>query len=474
MRSSIHPVAEAPGSKTPMVLVAAAHWSFWLLAASILTVPAWLFGGNGSAGYYWIVWTGRLCIVPLLLWATSSALQKKMPGPSFWVPLVCWSLLALQIVASTYNRSSILQAPWVGTGFDPLPHREHLPSTAFRQATQIEGWLWLSLGLLALTGRNIGMSAAMKRALLWILVVNATVLAGIGIPYKFSGEMLILGRHPAPEWYFYSTFLYHNHWCAFALLALAAAVALCLHHHSRFARAGLVFAGSLIAASAPLSKSRMGSLMMAAFIAATVLALLWRSRVTVQKVRQLGPVVALVILVLAIVGGGGAYFYRTHGKPGGHRTWSSILHSNPFGIRQTLVEDTIPMLRDKPWFGWGLGGYAAAFRFYQRAETRIVHNQGRVTLYEHAHNDWLERLTELGFVGFGLFLAPGALWLSTKYRTRPWPTVDRWMLLGCFGLLLFALGDMVFVSRAVAASFAVLFPLFLGVETPGKDKGIPE
>lgn len=442
-------------------LHAVARAIFWVLALALVAIPAWLFGGNSSKGYYFIVWTGRLCVVPLAAWGLVCFLRKKNPGAEFWLPLISWILLALQIILSTSNRSSAPVAPWLGNGFDPIPHDPRWPSTAFVQATRLEAWFWLSLGLIALTARNVGLTLVQLRSLLWVLVATATVLALLGIPYKFSGQMLVLGKWPAPEWYFYSTFLYHNHWCAFALLAVAAVVALFTSYKDIVVRSILAVAGGIVAASAPLSTSRLGALAMAGF---GVAVLSWfflrrRSAKTKRTSKSLPLVAGFALIGLLTVGMGSYYFYKSWGGPGGHRTWSGVLKSNPFGIRQTLAEDTIPMILDKPWFGWGLAGYGGAFRFYQRTETQVVHNSGRITLYDHPHNDWLERLAELGLVGFTLFIAPGILWLWIGIRRGLRFDVQRWALVGCFGLLVFAVGDMVFVNRAVAVAFAVFYPL---------------
>jgi O-antigen ligase len=266
--------------------------------------------------------------------------------------------------------------------------------------------------------------------------------------------------------YFYSTFIYHNHWCAYALLALAATAALCDSSKKMGAKVVLIFAGVIIAASAPISTSRLGTLAMLAFgivIAATWARRKFSERGESSRSRGGALLFAGALLGVVVVVGSLALFYKTRAYNRGDRTWSAILHSNPFGLRQTFVEDTIPMLKKKPWFGWGLGGFGAAFRFYQRAETRVVQNEGRVTLYDHIHDDWLERLAELGIVGFTLFVTPGIFWLTRFVRTRPVPAVRHWLFVGCVGVLIFAFGDMAFANNVVAASFALLFPLATGI-----------
>lgn len=440
-----------------------ARWIFTLVAAGVLGVVPWLFGGNGPDGYWWIVWSGRLCLLPLTLWMVASALRGEMPGPVFWVPVICWSLLAAQIVASTYNKSSVPVAPWLGYGFDAVPHNPYWPSTSFKQSTQVEGRFYLSLGLLALTAHSVGCSARQRRGLLWVLAATAAILAIVGIPYKFSGQLLILGKWPAPEWYFYATFLYHNHWCAFALFAVTAVAALFVSYPNISVRGLLAVMGGAIAASAPLSTSRLGTAAMGAL--GLVMFATWlrqRKRAPADtRLKAQPPVVALVMVGVLMIAGGAFVFYKMHGAPGGHRTWSSVLRSNPFGIRQTLAEDALPMVGDKPVFGWGLGGFGGGFRFYQRPETRVVHNQGRITLYNHPHNDWLEKLVELGVLGSILLLVPWISWIKLAAHAGPRSESERWILIGCAGLLVFALGDAVFINRAVAASFALLFPLAL-------------
>ncbi|HEX2853308.1 MAG TPA: O-antigen ligase family protein [Opitutaceae bacterium] len=438
-----------------------------MIAATIVAVVPWFFGGGGPEGYHAISWGGRLCLVPLALWGTAAVLRREQPGAEFWVPVICWALLSVQVIASLNNPSHVSQAPWEGSSFDRIPHQEGRPSSAFPGATLTDGNLWLAFGLLALTAQCTGFTRKQLRALLWLLVSNATILALVGIPFKFSGVKAMLGKWEMPEWYFYSTFLYHNHWCAYALLAAAAATGLFVSSPRAVERGAVMLMGIVIAASAPLSTSRLGTLAMLAF-GLFVVAVLMRERLALRQSHfrvSRSLVIAAVVGIIAVAGTV-FYFYKVRGQPGGHRTWVGILTNNPFGLRQTFVEDTIPMLKDKPWFGWGLGGYGAAFRSYQRPETIIVHNEGRITLYDHIHNDWVERLAELGLVGFSLFLIPGVLWFRSIRRRPPLPPMERWLFVGCMTVLIFAVGDMAFVNPVVAASFG----LFFGLATAGRER----
>lgn len=471
MADSIVPRSSPGRLKTATSLHAVSRMTLWLIAFAAIVVTPWLFGGGGPEGYHTIVWCGRIALLPLILWLIGVVLRGDRPGAAFWFPIVCWSLLAVQVVASIDNPSHVSQAPWEGNSFDRIPHQEGRPSSAFPGATLTDGHLWLAFALLALSARCVGFTGVQLRRLLWFFVTNATVLALIGIPFKFSGVKAILGRWPVPEWYFYSTFLYHNHWCAYALLAFAAATGLFVCSSRTAPRVALTLMGIVIAASAPLSTSRLGTLAMLVF-GLFVVATLARERLSAGRHNFRVPRLLVVAAIFGAVAVAGTvvYFYKLRGEPGGHRTWVGILRNNPFGLRQTFVEDAIPMLRDKPWFGWGLGAYGAAFRSYQRPETIIVHNEGRITLYDHIHNDWLERAVELGLIGFALFLAPGVYWLLASRRGEPRPPLERWLLAGSVGLLIFALGDMAFLNPVVAASFAFFFPLALA----GREKSTSE
>lgn len=70
--------------------------------------------------------------------------------------------------------------------------------------------------------------------------------------------------------------------------------------------------------------------------------------------------------------------------------------------------DSQGMLRDYPLTGSGLGTFETGFRRYQTKETGGI--------YDHAHNDYVELLTDCGFAGFSLVSALVALFCATLYR----------------------------------------------------------
>jgi len=451
--------AEPWQARVARVLDSVSRWSLWGIALFVLVVIPWFFGGMGPEGYWFTVWAGRACLLPLGLWAVSSILIRRKPPMGFWVAVGCWGLLAAQILVSMENKCQVPEPPWVSRGFVPVEYNAWLPTTAFKGATQALGRLWFSYGVFAITAFSVGMRPRWFKALSWIFVLNVAVLAGLGIPFKYSGDYLMLGRWPVQESYFYSTFYYHNHWCAYALLGLATGVGLCLACSQFWVRALLVCLTGVILASAPISVSRLGSLLMFGFVCWVMLprvrqlllargAVLWRQVVLVCcGLAVLGSICLLVV-----------FLNRTGPGTVGQRTWSYIIKANPIGSRIFLVQDSMPMVLEKPVFGWGLGAFGAGFRKFQRPETIVVFNEGRETRYEHCHNDWMERWVELGCLGFILMAAPVLYWLNDLRRKciLPVDPLLYWTLAGLGVLWLFAVGDMVFDNRSVAGIAALL------------------
>ncbi len=72
---------------------------------------------------------------------------------------------------------------------------------------------------------------------------------------------------------------------------------------------------------------------------------------------------------------------------------------NPVGniadMRPTIWKDTVPMIKDFPVFGTGFGTYIDAYTKYRTLPGE--------TIVDHAHNDYLELLSDGGLIGFLLF-----------------------------------------------------------------------
>jgi O-antigen ligase len=80
------------------------------------------------------------------------------------------------------------------------------------------------------------------------------------------------------------------------------------------------------------------------------------------------------------------------------------------GGRTLFWTNIVPMVRDFPLFGTGLGTFVSVYPGYEKA--------GIGMLLEHAHNDYLELAAETGILGF-LLLAGGIVWILVQ-NFRMW------------------------------------------------------
>ena len=143
--------------------------------------------------------------------------------------------------------------------------------------------------------------------------------------------------------------------------------------------------------------------------------------------------------------------------------------------RPTYWVNTMRTFADYPLFGTGLGTFGALYPNLGAGD------EGPVVLV-HAHNDYLEYLSELGFIGFGL-LVGGILYMAIVsfivWSSRGHPEVKGLALGGIIaiiGILIHSITDFNLHIPANMVLFAVVLPLTMAVtfyrqgETPPEKK----
>ncbi len=125
--------------------------------------------------------------------------------------------------------------------------------------------------------------------------------------------------------------------------------------------------------------------------------------------------------------------------------------------RGKIWQDTLPVVRENPVLGSGLGTYGEAFRPHQ---THLVN------LYiDHAHNDYLEFASETGLVGLGLLFIP-ILYLLVRMVLAFLGDHRRYrraVLLGCIGATLGLLIHTVTDFNLHIPANAIIFAMILGI-----------
>jgi len=192
-------------------------------------------------------------------------------------------------------------------------------------------------------------------------------------------------------------------------------------------------------------------------IIALTLALVWinvsRDAAT-NGFRRMPLIFFCVTVIVVLLGFGGAYRVAEH-------RYSALSNAASVSLPRTMIwRGVVNMITDSP-LGVGLGGFSARFPQYQPRGFSV----SRV---RHAHNDYLELLSELGIPGAALlFLTIAVLLLhSFKYLLRRHKDRTTWLrrlaLLAVVAGLIHAAVDFNITSRP---AISILFAALLGMAT---------
>jgi len=125
--------------------------------------------------------------------------------------------------------------------------------------------------------------------------------------------------------------------------------------------------------------------------------------------------------------------------------------------RMATWKDALPLVRDYPVVGTGLGTFALGFRRYQT---------GLVSFFvDHAHNDYLEFAADTGLLGAALLLLP-ILYLLAKMIASFFNDTRRYrraVTLGCIGSTLALLIHSVTDFNLQIPANALIFAVVLGI-----------
>ncbi len=176
-------------------------------------------------------------------------------------------------------------------------------------------------------------------------------------------------------------FLYKNQYAAFIEVVLPIALAQAIWDRRR--SIGYVLVAAALFASVVAAGSRAGAILCLLEILLLPL-IAWRrhriSGASLAKVAVLS--LAAAVLLTAVVGWS--------------MIWRRFEEPNPYSLRAELVQSSVEMTRDRPWFGFGLGTWSTVYPGYAHFDDGLFVNQ--------AHNDWIQWAAE-GGIPFALLLA---------------------------------------------------------------------
>ncbi len=434
----------------------------------LIVFTSWAFGGQAPWVRQGMAAWGA---VGVLLFLIACWMRPKPAGERFHPAVRClWPLLLYNLVVgvSCFNPSFkdavIAGEPSLVMG-DPNPW---LPSSARPLLTLKELWLFDVIVLSCFNLNLVLHGRRLVRVVLFILGGNAVALAIFGTFQKLSGASgLWFGLVPSPNPKFFSTFVYHNHWGAFTLLNTAGCLALLYHYvrrggdrdfwHSPVLLGAL--ATLLLAATIPLSASRSCTVLITCLLGGSLVHFLAR---LIRRQRELHESIAApiagIILAAVLATAAIAYLGRDVIAQRARLTsqqLSQIAREDTLNSRLALYRDTWRMAAEKPWFGWGLDSYPHVFRIFNTQRT--TESWWWIPFYAKAHNDWLQSLAEVGFVGTGLLALLVLVPLFSVRWRQVESTLPRYLLAGDALVLLYAWVEFPFANPAVMLTFCAMF-----------------
>ncbi len=430
------------------------------LLGCVLILP-WQLGGYGDshqrqlalslaiasilACIYWWHWRNEVSSSPTIGWmmiaVIALGLLQQVPLPSAIVGQLSPEAVRLRHDLPSVATSEELRS---GKAAEVIPETQTISLAAEKTRRMV--WLlllativfWLAFELLNTSRSQLMVCVA--------IVIQGTMLAAWGLVQSYTrSDSLLGGTLAPPNSFYFSTWANHATAAGYLTMCLGGAIALGLRQYYRTASSwhrGETFRAKLRQASSPQMIA----------LAVSVVILLWA--LIVAKSR--GAMVAVVIASLALL----VSMSWTRLKR--HRMSSILIAASLlllpvwlslslFGVRryQTLVDggvmndgrlahwqDTLSTIPLYYRLGSGLGTYGFAYLAQQRSLNRLWFN--------HAHNEYLESLIELGIPGLLGVACIICLMAVTLYiaLTSSQLIIHRWF---AFGFLF------VFVSQLVLA-----------------------
>lgn len=217
-------------------------------------------------------------------------------------------------------------------------------------------------------------------------------------------------------------------------------------------------AALILVALAVMTGSRAGAVLaIAAFVVAAPL-------FAEARIAASGRVANLRKIRLVILGFAAAFLLAVAAlfMLGGGAAFERLADKDSFGdLRFQILPDVLTMIRDGAPLGWGFGSFPEVYEIYERREMI------QPAFINHAHNDWLEVVSDGGIAAPLIMLilggwAAASAWANKRQLLRPRGDEGR-MRFAAFAGLLILLAASVFDYPLRTPAASVSFTLLLGV-----------
>lgn len=389
-------------------------------------------------------------------------------GPLAFGAVQPWSICVLEV--GTSSLIIIWAAREVASGgFELVPNQLYIPIaffatvvliqisfhlSAYWYATWSKGLLWASYaGLFFLVSQTFHQKP-------WIYAFGffctgygfLLSLFAIVQQFTFNGKIYWIVPIRLGGW-IYGPYVNHAHYAGLMEMLVPFPLLLAIGGHAtRPARVFFLFAALIMSSTIFLSLSLGGMIAFAAEVGVLSLILFRNRRSVYKEIMLLGA----VCLALA------AWLVWLH--PVGlverlARLLNPITDAGATG-RFAIVKDSLKMVRQRPFWGWGLGTFSDVYPSFRSFYTNLWVNE--------AHNDFVQTLVETGVAGFAcvaaylFLLCKGGIRNSKEWRSDQASALRLAAFVGCLGLLIHGLGDF---NLQIPANAAIFFALSAIVTT---------
>lgn len=318
--------------------------------------------------------------------------------------------------------------------------------TAYRSASIHQFMLYASYGLICFVITQCLAARRQIRVAAFMISIYGFCVALFALLQSISSNGKIYWVRAIRSGWIYGPYTNHNHYAGLMELLVPIPLVIALSHGARSSQRKMALgAAALMAGTIFLSGSRGGMLAFAVEMA--VLVLIVFKGGTGKGARTFGAFLLLLIIILAWLGGSELTHRIAETSRGPHHELSDQM-------RPRIDRDALKMLRYHPVLGFGLGTFEDVYPQFRSfyAEEYI----------DHAHNDYLQLLDEMGISGFCVMLwFLVALYASvfrktSNWRRDPYGAAALAAMLGCTGILVHSLLDFNLHIPANAAWFYAL------------------
>jgi O-antigen ligase len=304
--------------------------------------------------------------------------------------------------------------------------------------------------------------------IVFIIIIFAAFMAFYGILQNLAGADSIYGLRPVPNANPFSAYVNRHHFAAFMEMVIGLALGVLFSQGIKKDKLLLLIIGMVLMGIAiVMTGSRGGFISLLGVLSLTVLlTILYGNKKDSREEKTKGintkniivvvSSIFLVIFLLVItiwLGAGNTIDYTAGNL--------AVADQDFTNGRIHFWTTTIEIIKDNPIIGTGLSAFGISFTKYDSWN-------GSLRL-EHAHNDYLQTLSDSGIIGFILILLFIFLLFKNALRVIA-TTEDKFRqgasigaLAGCFGILIHSLFD--FPLRTNANSFFFLVLAAIAITT---------